>query len=109
LNLLRQTWIAVKKQTDTKDPLSGKLRISKDVIASEFGGGVSIMNLETNAQFRLEGVAWFVWRELAADTVFEDLCISVQDMYRVSRDVSERDLQQLLSDLLHNGLIVATE
>jgi hypothetical protein len=100
----------VKNQSDVdKDLLSGKLRISKDVIASEFGGGVSIMNLETNAHFRLEGVSWFVWRELAADAAFEDLCKSVQDMYQVSRDVSGSDLQQLLSDLLHNGLIVATE
>jgi hypothetical protein len=94
---------------DNEDLLSRTLRISGNVIASEFGGGVSIMNLETNAYFLLEGVAWFVWRELAAETTFVDLCSSVQDVYQVSRDVSGSDLQQLLSDLLHNGLIVATE
>lgn len=80
--------------------------ISENVIASEFGGGVSIVNLETNAYFRLEGVAWIIWRELAATPSFDDLCGAIQDMYQISRDVTAQDLQRLLSDLLRNGLII---
>ncbi len=92
-------------RTNIDSPISGTLSVSEYAVASEFGDGVSIMNLETSAYYRLQGVAWFVWRELATAPTFEDLCVAIQDVYRVSPEISARDLESLLRDLLHGGLI----
>lgn len=87
------------------------LVVSEHAIASEFGNGVSIMNLETSAYYRLEGVAWFVWLELTQGHIFDDrpifegLSADIQDAYRVSADVSRRDVGSVLRDLLRAGLI----
>ena len=91
--------------TNIQRTISGTVSVSEYAVASEFGDGVSIMNLETGAYYRLQGVAWFVWRELATLPTFEDLCVAIQDVYRVSPEVGARDLELLLRDLLRGGLI----
>lgn len=96
---------------DRRDIFLETLIVSENAVASEFGNGVSIMNLVTNAHYRLEGVARFIWLELSQGHIFkdrpdfEDLSAAIQNAYRVSSDVSRGDLESVLRDLLSAGLI----
>jgi hypothetical protein len=99
--------IATADQSALDDftPLSGALQISENAVASEFCLGVSILNITTGAYYRLEGVSWFVWRELATGCDFQDLCLAVQNAYQIDLDTSSKDLKNLLGDLIGNGLV----
>lgn len=89
--------------------LTGKIIYSSNAAASEFGNGISIVNVVTGAQYRLEGVAWFIWRELGNSQTVENLIKAVQEAYGILPDVSRQDVQQLLGELVQEGLVAQYE
>ena len=83
------------------------LKVSEHVVASEFGKGVSILHLKNNRYFRLEGVAWLVWRRMAEPCAITDIVDLLQSVYGIDRNQAAFDVDALLGDLIKNELLRA--
>lgn len=75
------------------------------VAASELNGGAVLLDLEQSRYFGLNPVGELIWRELASPRNLNELCDAVCSAFDVSRDVCEKDVARLLTDLHDRDLI----
>jgi hypothetical protein len=79
---------------------------SEDVVAREVSGEFVLMDLESGTYFGLNQVGSRIWKAVEeAPSSLAALCDIVEAEFDAPRDVIERDVAELASDLLKQGLI----
>jgi hypothetical protein len=79
---------------------------SEDVVAREVSGEFVLMDLESGTYFGLNQVGSRIWKAVEeAPSSLAALCDIVEAEFDAPRDVIERDVAELASDLLEQGLI----
>lgn len=90
-------------------PADARLTLAADVIATAIPGETVILDPTGDKYFSLDGVGPRVWELLQASTTMEDVVVRLIDEYDVDPDVCERDVRQLLDDLVGRGLVVVSD
>ena len=90
-------------------PESALLTADPDVLATEFGDEVVLLNLRDGVYYGLENVGAFVWRMLRHPVTMQAICDAIVDGYDVDRGRCERDLRTIIADLTNHGLITVRD
>ena len=88
---------------------SAVLRASDDVVAREVGGEMVLLDLASGTYFGLGTVGSRVWEMLSqGDVSLAQLADRIEDEFDAPRDQIERDLADLLDQLVAKQLAVVT-
>jgi hypothetical protein len=90
--------------TSTFD-LATKIQASKDVLAAELGGEISLLNVNTGIYFTLNPVGASVWRRIQKANSLLDIRQKLVEEYSVDVGRCETDLNSLVKEMLRLGLI----
>lgn len=85
-----------------------KLEIPEEVVWTDLGDEVVILNLQTGIYFGLEQVGARVWKLIADGNARDQITDIVAGEYSAPRDGIQRDIEELLSDLSREGLLAET-
>ena len=81
------------------------IRIPDDVLWSEVGDDVVLLNLASGNYFGLDGVAARIWSLIVAQTSTDEILSTIGHEYEVDLDRARQDLDALVKDLTQEGLI----
>lgn len=79
--------------------------ISSEAISQEIGGETVILDLNGEAYFGLNQVGTKIWQLLHDTSNRIEILISLEQVYDIERSELEKDLDELLEQLLDSGLI----
>lgn len=69
-----------------------------------YGGGIAILDTQTNAYFSMNDVGRFVWQQIQSPTTPSDVIHRVSTEFGVEASVCRPDIEKLLADLAANDL-----
>ena len=72
---------------------------SRDVVMTELGDGLALLNLATNEYFSLNDVGAFVWSVLQTPRQRGEIVRAVTEKYEVAPEVCAPDVDLLLEEL----------
>jgi len=81
------------------------IRSARNVVWSEFHGGVSILSLESQRYFRLEGVGHFLWFQLQTARSVSELASALANEYEMDLEICVSDVREFADSLFREGLI----
>lgn len=84
---------------------SSTVTASPNVVACELDGDSVLLNLDTSRYFRLNPVGSFLWSRLENPRTVAELREAVLDGFEVDAERCARDIDTLLSQLSHSGLV----
>ncbi|MCZ6501276.1 MAG: PqqD family protein [Gammaproteobacteria bacterium] len=79
--------------------------ISSEAISQEIGGETVILDLNGEAYFGLNQVGTKIWQLLHDTSNRIEILNGLEQVYDIERSELERDLDELLEQLLDSGLI----
>ena len=79
--------------------------IAKDVLASELGSELVMLNLADGVYYGLDEVGGEIWRRLAAPVTIAEICRAIGASFEVEPDQCRADVEKLLESLASSGLI----
>lgn len=82
---------------------------TSDHVSSELDGEEIILDLEDGTYYGLNEVGADIWALLDAPRRVADICGELHGAYDVEREVLERDIVDLLSEMHERGLIRVEE
>lgn len=80
---------------------------SENAAVSEMGDELAILDFETDTYFSLNSTGAFLWQLLSSPKSIEELSAALVDEYGLSGDLAERDVTELIFDLVRVGLAKA--
>jgi hypothetical protein len=80
-----------------------------DVLVSEFGDELVLLNLRNGVYYGLEGVGARVWALVQEPISVSELCDAIVGEHDVERPRCDADVEALLRDLAAQGLITCRE
>lgn len=91
--------------------LRDKLTTSDDVVAREVAGETVLLNLASGTYFGLDEIGGKIWQWLETEdcTTLDEVCDQLVEEYHIEREVAERDVVALATDLEEQGLISREE
>jgi hypothetical protein len=93
--------------------INSTIQATQQLVASNLGGEVVILNLKDGTYYSLDDVGVVVWDILQQPCSIWQLCMAVMEQYEVDSAQCTEDILALLEDMLSVGLIevqhVATE
>jgi hypothetical protein len=90
-------------------PGSATVVAAGDLLASEFGDELVILNLRDGVYYGLEDVGARIWKLLQKPVSVIAICDEIVAEYDVEPRRCERDLRSLLGELLAKGLVEIRE
>jgi hypothetical protein len=81
------------------------LSLAPSVVSTAIQGEVVILDPNAGRYFSLEGVGLRVWELLQESTNFSALVQTIVAEYEIDVETCERDVRQLLDDLVVRGLV----
>ncbi len=85
--------------------LDAALRIPSNISFSMIGEDAFLLNTRTNKYFRLELVGTRLWDLISRGESLRNSHRIILDEYQVQPGILEKDLLQLVGQLLENGLV----
>ncbi|MHC1688624.1 MAG: PqqD family peptide modification chaperone [Methanothrix sp.] len=82
---------------------------SKEQVSCDFDGEAIILSLKTDSYYGLNAVGNFVWGIIKEPKTFDQIKEAILANYEVDPEECERDLTELVNDLLANELIQVSE
>jgi hypothetical protein len=82
--------------------------IADNVVWTDLGDEVVILNLDTNVYFGLEQLGARTWKLIVDGRTYQEVVQAIVAEYDVSGERAEQDLDELLGELSQEGLIKAT-
>jgi len=86
-------------------PLSSRVVASNHPVSSDIAGEAVILELNAGEYYGLNQVGAFIWSLIQQPRSVGETCDAIVQKYAVERERCERDLNQLLNELLAAGLI----
>ena len=81
------------------------IRIPDDVLSSEVGDDIVLLNLASGNYFGLGGVAARMWNLLVTQASTDDIVNTIVREYEVDYDRAREDLTALMRELAEEGLL----
>jgi hypothetical protein len=93
--------------THRRAPLSDASRIvvSKDQVSCDLGGEAAILNLQNGVYYGLNPVGAHIWNLIQQPVTFGEVRDALLREYDVESTVLESDMQELLGQLIEQGLV----
>jgi hypothetical protein len=88
--------------------LKSAVAISEDAVFKELDGEAVILNLESGTYFGLNAVGTRVWNLLQERRSLDDVFQALSQEFEVDPKVLERDLVELIGQMLAKGLVNVT-
>ena len=88
---------------------SATLVIAADVLATELGAEVVILNLADGQYYGLDEVGAEVWKALASPATVDDVCRAITSAFDVEDACCREDVLSLLGELASRGLVTVAE
>ena len=79
--------------------------VSPECVSCEAEEGIAILDLRSNTYFSLDPVGAAIWDRMAAPASLDDLTAAIAAEYEVAPEHCQRDISDLLDDMLTHGLI----
>ena len=89
--------------------IQSKIRISSHVTTSRVDEDVVLLNTHTNQYFALEDVSARLWILLEGGIGLADICLKLEKEYLVEHVELKRDVLELISHFMENGLVELVE
>jgi len=86
-------------------PFESRLRVSDDVLLSEFDGESVLLNLRTETYFGLNEVGTRMWAAVTTAGRIEDAFKELSEEYDVESERLRGDLTAIVDELLEAGLL----
>jgi len=83
-----------------------KLTRRDGMISTELDQETVLMSIEAGAYYGMAGAARIIWEKLAAQVTFGELVQSLVEEYEISPEACSADLQEFLSDMEQEGLLI---
>lgn len=88
---------------------SNYLRPNQEEVAAQVLDGEAVMiNLSNGFYYSMNGVGAFIWEQIAAGQSLDAIVTSLTRQYDVSSERAQADLDQLVSQLLEEDLVLAS-
>ena len=81
----------------------------QDVVAKVMDGEAIIINLQNGIYYSMDKAGGFVWEMIERKHTVEETITAITARYSVSRAQAEKDVEQLLEQLLQENLITPSE
>jgi Coenzyme PQQ synthesis protein D (PqqD) len=82
-----------------------RVAVPPDVLVSEVGGEMVLLNLKTEQYFGLDETGAQMWKTLTTSTSFKQALDRLLGEYDAEPPVLEHDLNELVSNLVQHGLL----
>ena len=89
--------------------MTGRLRVSDDVVFRELDGESVLLNLDSGTYFGLDEVGTRFWQLIERDERVDVALATLEQEYDVPVDVLRADVERLVSALVEKGLMVLGE
>jgi hypothetical protein len=89
--------------------MTGRLRVSDDVVFRELDGESVLLNLDSGTYFGLDEVGTRFWQLIERDERVDVALTTLEQEYDVPVDVLRADVERLVSALVEKGLMVPGE
>ena len=90
------------------DPLTQSLSPSPEAMDSTVGDETVILHLGNGTYYGLDPVGTVIWDGVKAGQSLEEIRATILTTYDVSEEVAEADMQRFLTELIDNGILVAS-
>lgn len=80
-------------------------RCKPDVLFQEVSGEIVLLDLESERYFGLNQTGARVWQSLSEGRATEEIIASLAEEFEVARSQLDRDVHELLEELVQAGLI----
>ncbi len=77
---------------------------ARDIVTTEIGEGLALLNLSTNEYFSLNEVGAYVWEVLQTPRQRDEIVRAVTEKYEVAPELCAPDVDLLLEDLRNAAL-----
>jgi len=85
--------------------INSVLLASREQVSCDFNGESVILSLMNDSYYGLDAVGSFVWSLIQEPKTFGQVKQAILANYEVDPGECERDLLELINDLLDNGLV----
>ena len=85
-----------------------RVTVREDVVSRVLDGEAVLLDLASGSYFGLNEVGTVVWEELRTHGQVEKAIAKVLEEFEVERDTVEKDVDELLAELVEKKLLVAT-
>lgn len=79
--------------------------VSPDCVSCPVEDGIAILDLKSNIYYSLDAVGTSIWGKMSNPASLDDLTRAVSSEYEVTPDQCRGDIEDLLKDMLQNGLL----
>ncbi len=90
-------------------PSSSTVAMAHDVLASELGAEVVMLNLNDGTYYGLDGAGAEIWKLLARTVTIDEIVSAIVELYDVDAVRCREDVCTLLSHLAERGLVEIRE
>jgi hypothetical protein len=91
-------------------PLNHLLSPNAEAVVSEvIDGEAIVIDLSTGIYYSLDGVGGAIWSLIEAERSIDDIVAAVVARYEVSPERAENDVEQVVAELVGEGLVVVSE
>ena len=90
-------------------PSSSTVAIAHDVLASELGAEVVMLNLNDGTYYGLDGAGAEIWKLLQRTATVDEIVSAIVELYDVDAVRCREDVCALLSHLVERGLVEIRE
>jgi hypothetical protein len=88
---------------------SSILVASKELVSCDFNGESVILSFKNDSYYGLNAVASFVWERIKEPKTFVQVRDAILANYEIDPEECERDLLELVNDLMANELVLVSE
>ena len=88
---------------------SSTLAMARDVLASELGAEVVMLNLNDGTYYGLDGAGAEIWKRLQRTATVDEIVSAIVELYDVDAVRCREDVCTLLRQLLERGLVESRE
>jgi len=85
-----------------------KFTLAPSAISTSMPGETVILDANGDQYFSLEGIGPRIWQLLEAPATVASIVATIRDEYEVEAGTCERDVVEMLGELIERGLIVST-
>jgi len=87
------------------DLITKTIRVTQDILSQEVSGETVFLDLNSENYFSLDSIGTRIWQLLQENGDLQKVCITMTEEYDVEKDQMEKDLSDLISELIKAEIV----